>query len=172
MVKFALSVFNVYRVMDMAGQPKLSTITQPNTGDLKVLPELFGYIGPFLEVFVWSRLPRDGMKQIFQKASRIFPIYKSAPGMIKDQLPVGGISNYSSHPVNLISQLRALFHSGTLVFIEEINEFVNNITLKYVIDSVRPLLQGPVRSTLGKLSVKEEAAGKVRVFAIVDSWTQ
>jgi len=31
---------------------------------------------------------------------------------------------------------------------------------------------GKVASRIGQLSLKEEAAGKVRVFAMVDIWTQ
>jgi hypothetical protein len=34
------------------------------------------------------------------------------------------------------------------------------------------LVKRPFRPVLGKLSLKEEAAGKVRVFAMVDCWTQ
>lgn len=34
------------------------------------------------------------------------------------------------------------------------------------------LLEGPSRASIGKLHAKEEAAGKVRLFAIVDAWTQ
>jgi hypothetical protein len=35
-----------------------------------------------------------------------------------------------------------------------------------------PLIKNNASFTLGKLSTKEEAAGKMRVFAIVDGWTQ
>jgi hypothetical protein len=171
-IKFTLSVFNFYRNLDMEGKPKLSTITAPNKGDMEVMPILIGFIRPFLQSFVFSRFDRPAIDAILRKSGGIFPIYKSSPGMIKESLPMCGISDFSSHPVNLISQLRALTDNGLLEHIRLLNEKLFNQMLSYFIDASKPLIAGPVRGTLGKLSVKEEAAGKVRIFALVDAWTQ
>nr|WAY16613.1 putative RNA-dependent RNA polymerase [Binucleate Rhizoctonia mitovirus 5] len=171
-IRFVLSVFNFYRNFQMEGKPKLSTITASNRGDMEVMPMLIGYIRPFLQSFVFSRFDRAAIKAILTKNGGIFPIYKSAPGMIKENLPMGGVSDYSSHPVNLISQLRALIDKGLIEHINVLIEKWGNVNLRYFIDASKPLFAGPVRGTLGKLSVKEEAAGKVRVFAIVDAWSQ
>jgi hypothetical protein len=171
-IRWVSSVFNFYRVLDMKGTPKLSTITAPNRGDMKVMPLLVGYIPHFLQAFVRTRFNESALKQILVRSGGIFPIYKSAPGMIKDDLPMGGLSDFSSHPINVVSQLRALIAKGLIKHINVLNESWNNQMLQYYIAALKPLLDGPVRGTLGKLSVKEEAAGKVRVFALVDSWTQ
>jgi hypothetical protein len=171
-IKFVLSVFNFYRNLTMEGKPKLSTITAPNKGDMEVMPILIGYIGPFLQSFIFSRFDRPALEGILRKNGGIFPIYKSSPGMIKESLPMCGISDFSSHPVNLISQLRALADKGLLEHIRLLNDKMFNQMLSYFIDASKPLMAGPVRGTLGKLSVKEEAAGKVRIFALVDAWSQ
>jgi hypothetical protein len=172
-IKFVLSVFNFYRNLTMDGTPKLSTITAPNSGDMKIMPLLEFYIPLFISAFVRERgFSASKCQEILKKNGGIFPIYKSSPGMIKESLPVGGMSNFSSHPVNLISQLRALNAMGFASHIELLNKAWSNNILQYHMDSLKPWLVGPVRGTLGKLSVKEEAAGKVRLFALVDSWTQ
>jgi hypothetical protein len=171
-IRWCLSVFNFYRNLQMEGRPKLSTITAPNRGDMEVMPMLIEFIPPFLEAFVRSRFNQSAIAQILKRNGGIFPIYKSSPGMIKESLPIGGISDYSSHPVNLVSQLRALFDKGLIEHIRVLIAKCDNTMLLYFIDALKPVLSGPVRSTLGKLSVKEEAAGKVRIFALVDAWTQ
>lgn len=172
-IKFVLSVLNFYRDLDMPGTPKLSTITAPNSGDMKVMPLLEFYIPHFITSFIRERgFSPTKCQEILGKNGNIFPIYKSSPGMVKETLPAGGMSNFSSHPVNLISTLRALHAKGFAPHIEKLNKAWSNVNLQYHMDSLKPWLEGPVRGTLGKLSVKEEAAGKVRLFALVDSWTQ
>lgn len=173
LIKFVLSVLNFYRNLQMTGKPNLSTITAANKGDMKVMPLLVYYIPHYISAFIRERgFTPTKCQELLSRSGGIFPIYKSSPGMIKENLPVGGMSNFSSHPVNLISQLRALTSSGLANHIQLLNKAWSNNILQYHMDSLKPFLDGPVRGTLGKLSVKEEAAGKVRLFALVDSWTQ
>jgi hypothetical protein len=51
-------------------------------------------------------------------------------------------------------------------------EFWNNLNEMARVDLVRRSNKPLKQTHLGRLSLKEEAAGKIRVFAIVDCWTQ
>jgi len=85
-----------------------------------------------------------------------------------------GISNYSSSPTNLVLQLRGLYNSPLWPSFEYLYTKIGHYGVR---DAVGLFKQygnpsGLAFTQLGKLHAKEEAAGKVRIFAIVDPWTQ
>lgn len=171
-IKWCLTIINLYREIDFIGAPKLSTITQANTGDLAILPDLLALIGHFFKALKLVPISQEK----WSRHVKLFIIWKAAPAMLKDTFEgvIDNVSNYSSNPVNLVMQLRALLRSSVWEDFMYVIKFTNN---RYILTLVRLFLEsglsdGPTKKSIGKLHAKEEAAGKVRIFAIVDAWTQ
>nr|UIW13870.1 MAG: RNA-dependent RNA polymerase [Rhizoctonia solani mitovirus 88] len=171
-IKWILTVLNLYREIDFVGQPKLSTITNPNSGDMAVFADLLALIPTFFRVLGL----RPITEELWSQHAKLFIIWKAAPGMLKTVYEgvVDNVSNYSSNPVNLVLQLRALRMSSVWEDFSYVIKFTNN---RYILKLVElfeksGLINGPTKKVIGKLHAKEEAAGKVRLFAIVDAWTQ
>lgn len=170
-MKFVSSILNLYRDINFPGTPKLGTITAECTGSLKLVPELnklaVSYIPLFTKGFVALEYMEGGYP--------LFLIWKSAPGMLKDV--VFGSSNYSTHPHNVLKSLLGLFAKPHLwSALLDILVMMNHKHLLALIDiAVQTKIltkETRIPAALGKLHAKEEPAGKVRLFAIVDCWTQ
>lgn len=127
----------------------------------------------------------------------MFPIVKSAPGAVAgDDVEMGRLDPVSTSLPSLVNAARTWFdecHSELLAVFKTwlsntgsisriirrpgsamIARYEYDIPLLPVMERLAKLpdvLKRPVRR-LGKLSTKEEAAGKIRVFAMVDPFTQ
>lgn len=105
-------------------------------------------------------IPGFFMKKVF---SRIFNINRSSPFSNKN--------TWSTHPVALVRAASALKASPLYSVYTDLNRYIGEITLSSLLN--RCSLEGAKRGLpLGKLGFKEEAAGKLRVFAMVDPFTQ
>lgn len=171
-IKWVLTIINLYREIDYTGAPKLSTITDRNSGDMAVFVDLLALISVFIRTLKWVTPGEDQ----WGNRAKLFIIWKAAPGMLKDTFEgvMDNVSNYSSNPVNLVTQLRALRKSKVWEDFMYVIKFTHN---RYILTLVNlfeksGLIDGPTKNVIGKLHAKEEAAGKVRLFAIVDAWTQ
>lgn len=169
-MKLVSSILNVYRDIDFPGVPKLNTIIAPFSGDVNTIPGLQEYINPFLNLFYPGSTP---FVEVVQGKVKIFHIWKAAPGMLKDA--IFGKSNYSSHPFNVLSAFGSLYARNRIweAFMTVITVTNNSYLLKLADLFVKFGLGAslPIRA-LGKLHAKEEAAGKVRLFAMADAPTQ
>jgi hypothetical protein len=170
-MKLVSSLLNLYRDITFPGTPKLSTIVDATTGTFKEMPALYLYANAFVPLFTKGLSALD-----FMNGGRpLFIIWKAAPGMIKDFM--FGVSNYSTHPHNILKSLLSLFNRPKLwdAFIDVLM-ITNNKHILALIDFATMqglLIKHPrLKGALGKLHAKEEPAGKVRIFAIVDPWTQ
>jgi hypothetical protein len=169
-MKLVSSILNVYRDIDFVGAPKLETITAPYTGSDSINAELQKWINPYLELFYPGQRP---FVEVVQGKVKLFHIWKAAPGMLKDA--IFGTSNYSSHPYNVLRAFLSLRSSRRLweSFITVITVLNNGPLLKMVnLIEKYHLWAFPVKGAVGKLHAKEEAAGKVRLFAMADAPTQ
>jgi len=196
-MKFYMTLFNIYRVLDFAGNLKLSTITSPFSGSYREMGEILSYIpafvaalklgetfGPTLEerkalttrygIFAGQMLPnpahavRDWLNNQYSNLeARV--IKKSAPGVMRN----AGIE-ISTHPLVLIRSAIALRDTPIWEFFKVFLEKLpfNNPVRKAFEASAACSDGFKGLPSLGKLGIKEEAAGKVRVFAMVDAWTQ
>jgi len=168
-MKMVSTILNVYRDIKFPGTPNLETITKGFTGDHGVLDSMFGYIEEFLILALNGKNAREYMDGGFAP----FLIWKAAPGMIKES--VFGSSNYSTHPHNILKSLQALrgkpaiWQAFMTVLLKSNNQAI--IELVQAAESSGILLGGRP-GAIGKLHAKEEPAGKVRIFAMVDSPTQ
>lgn len=158
-IQWWLTLFSIYRIIKIPGTLKLSTITSETTASeygLQMGSNKLSYVvGKFLDRFDF---------RIFEKEVWLLPIEKASPHM--------SVSWGSWFVTPLI--LRTHFPLMFSYFNEYMGDqwcfarFKAYFTMcsELQVDSVPPALP------LGKLSTKEEAAGKVRVFAMVDIWTQ
>lgn len=157
-IRGVLSLLSVFRVISIPGKLKLSTITDPFKGLSSTLPQY--------EVFVAA-------SELNFKRFKLFP-------MSLRLLSTAG----PNHPVSMlgISKDIMAWKENSELF-EHLRQFMLNAPggtdLLSLIDSeLEHLVKNRKTETntkdliLGKLSLKQEAAGKVRVFAITDSITQ
>lgn len=158
-IQWWLTLFSIYRVIRIPGTLKLSTITEDTSASeygLQMGSNKLSYvIGKFIDRFDFS---------IFDKEVWLLPNEKASPHM--------RVSWGSWFVTPLIMRLH--YPQMYSNFLEYMGESWSNARFKAYytmcsnlqVDSIPPALP------LGKLSCKEEAAGKVRVFAMVDIWTQ
>lgn len=199
-----LSIFSIYRVLEMPGKLKLSTITDagkeiPNSVWSEVtefLPIFGSYITKFSPNSVLAKaLLCDDLGEFLKENFRAKPfmIAKSSPanepGFTVGVLPGGKKLNatfQSTSPDSLINAA-LLFRTDKVMgpLLVQLASWTGNQWMLNRMEEwsrafvkaghrtsypgAKPNLQG---LSLGKLGLKEEPAGKVRVFAMVDAWSQ
>jgi hypothetical protein len=152
--------------------------------------EILSWIPLFVQTFVWDRMPQSKFLSILKSSAKIFPIFKSAPGLVKETLisgmgkiPSAMTNNFSTSPINILHAIRALHAKRPLYkAARDLAVFTQNETVREIVRAAArwDLLKtnpfgfgaAPFKPMLGKLRAKEEAAGKVRIFAMVDPITQ
>lgn len=184
-IRFYLTVFSMYRVIPLVGRPKFNTITDPGVWyDANALDK---FIPKFLKLFVrFDIAQRLELSRFF----KFFVITKSSPqtswiffSPFKRMKAL-----WSSHPLAVIEaglHLREWRFGWD--FIKEVSSWLR-VTLALLLGMLErfpsltsiiadawgpehPQVGNPTLN-LGKLAFKEEPAGKVRVFAMVDALTQ
>lgn len=172
-----LTLFGLYRIIDAPVKAKIGTITDPFTGDHSFLNEM--------DHWLWrnsSQLLHPFRKGWDLKVRRIKLIVKSSPsntlswkGLTVDLIPL------LSGPLRT-AVYAYLKETGSLSFWGQMTSlykdlerklkgsFVNtgSLSLKKTLQNLPDYRLTPI----GQLSFKKEAAGKLRVFAMVDPWTQ
>lgn len=189
-----LTLFNLYRVIEFEGKLKLSTITNPG----KVLSggDIISF-RDFIQFTFWplvARLYPTGLAVAsLEKTPKGKPplinswvvsaLQPSYFAILKSGTMGGG--TVSTDPASMNKSAKAwLRNPEMLSYLKEwvkaltppphfrrpqsaIEKFYNDLVAAGTAD---PLDKDDI--PLGKLSLKPEAAGKIRVFAIVDNWTQ
>jgi len=161
--RYWMTLFSLYKIIKVPGILKLGTITEPSSADEKFLSRGAEYL-KFLALrhsFRFDRriLSKDFGLLLLQTAS---PSYKvSWLGIFRDvkQLTVLGLDIPIKRLFTLMGQ------NKLLAFFELIQKHNYPAFPNVKVDA-------PSAETLGQLAFKEEAAGKIRVFALVDVWTQ
>jgi len=161
-LRFWLTCFNLYREIDFPGKLKMKTITAISTESSRSR-----MIGGHLEAF--KQLFGNLLDLPFESGS-LFPIYQAGPTTVRIQ----GV--YSTHPESVARSLSTLEMPEFSLIRDSlltVARLTNNQTLLYLRGLMLPNVEAhtPVKF-LGKLAIKEESAGKVRLFAMVDPWTQ
>jgi hypothetical protein len=177
-IRFWLTLFSIYRVISIPGELKLSTIIAPSliTSDSESVVRQFK---AFLKassaqsMFSKSFMFRKADLLLLEAASSTHKVawlgYFTNPGLL-DKLGLGG---YARNLLNLMKQpeLRILFDSLAAMFPER-GELPHLTELRGNGPHSEARVANPEGYYAGKLSIKEEAAGKLRVFAMVDVWSQ
>jgi hypothetical protein len=198
-IRFWATLFGLYRVLDFPGKVKISTITKEYGGDhlmtykfsqfvfnhfVHVLKKLYHKDGTVTDA-LWSE-EGDGPLE-FMKGLRAKPflISKSGPSVRGMNIPSGA---QSTSPASILASAFTWLHSPLYPILQNWCKMTSNQWVLNRIESWAkelwvwedslPLSSGgpscPFEATdwLGKLGFKPEPAGKVRVFAMVDPWTQ
>jgi hypothetical protein len=160
-IRFWLSLSSLYRVLQGPIKTKLNTITDPFSGDLDVLTDFKKFLWLNARRLLTSFSPHFDLTKL--EARRILPIQKASPsskvswkGLFHD------IVNLDVYLGSYIKEYLLLTNSKRLMLLYD--TVVSS-------DPGYPSDLKPGRH-LGQLSFKEEAAGKLRVFAMVDVFTQ
>lgn len=177
-VKVWLSLFSIYRVIEFPGRVKLATITDPFSGfDLGwVLSSYSAFvIGSFRKSlenhfstdFLWDAIHDR------KEALRSLPV---KPFAISSSTPVTG-GTFSSSFSAVIMTFHAWRFSPLLPYLKDWLKMTGNTRFLNWFEegldySRRKLDKTYPNLALGKLGLKDEPAGKVRVFAMVDCITQ
>jgi len=196
-MRFYLTMFSLYRILDMPSVMKLNSITSGFEGRYSGVGEILSFIPPFVvalrlnNVFGPTQAERNAMLERYGMfASQMMPKPENAAGTwLKGQY--SGLQGYpimksapgttaqsdveiSTHPIVLIRSAVTLRHTDIWKHFRVFLDLVPHNSVVRRAFEFSSKLNGvfkPLRS-LGKLGVKEEAAGKARVFAMVDAWTQ
>lgn len=156
-IRFYMTLFSVYRVISIPGKLKLETIVQGPTVSLdsitKVAEQLTMLIRP--SMFNVKSLYREGRLLWLETAS---PSQKvSWMGLFSDPK----LLQFHKLDTGLIALLRLLKKNNLVALFECLLEM--DLPHNHYLERSRDV---------GKLSIKSEPAGKERVFAMVDIWTQ
>jgi hypothetical protein len=181
--RFWLTLFSIYRVLEYKGTLKTSTITDAFKGN----PSYEDIFKPFIRNFI-SHM--RGPSVVKLRAPEAFPIWKAGPltrRNLKEQDMRNGIlptRDFSTSPLSvigswfLIKEDPTLFKAINYILVPS-TKIYSGMTGANILSSMRSLekyfkdmLKYIRPRFLGKLGQKEEAAGKVRVFAMVDPITQ
>lgn len=194
-IRFWLSIFALYRVLDCKLSPNLSTISDGSSME----PQLLWEFSQFLQthfLLSLSRFRKSIMSRVrlgdwsplnFLKRlkAKPFMISKSSPAIRGGNVPGGA---QSTSPATLLASAFAWTISPLFPLLRNWCEMTrsNWVTNRieqwgqhlWVWEDSLPLGPGspgcPFEATnhLGRLGFKEEPAGKLRVFAMVDPFTQ
>lgn len=189
-IRYYLTLFAIYRVISYKGKLDLSSITDP--GVFINFNYFDSFIPTFLDLFLGKfSLNRLIPRKICEIKTKMFSILKSSPQrslIAADPLPLltkayaaemkrdkalkrpGKRYYWSTHPVLMLNSIWAVQNSILYPTFRELTKYFGFGRLEFLLDST-PINPG-VSLPLGKLGLKEEAAGKVRVFAMVDPITQ
>jgi len=219
-IRLWLSLFSVYRVIDIRGRLNLSTITAPSTADLGLLPEFDAFVTKFYSYItaVWSREGSITDAFVVDRPWTFLEGLVAGPKVTTSSGPVltgkGGKRFVSTSPLSILLTARVWMSPDYADLWKNFQEWCGLTSSEWVVNCIRTWAFGPKnpidkgmaisrRGTiiaaadvpssdfgkgtheritkplfttwnyfLGKLGLKQEAAGKVRVFAMVDCFTQ
>lgn len=185
-IRFWLTMFAVYRVLECDFKPKLGTIIAPFTGNNERMELLLEYarigISPFMNLS--GEYPKERVGGVIPTRivpKRVLKILSAGPtsnpsvlGIFFDAFSIVNstmLDHFRTYLGTIRTELKeSLFTENTrwseqefLRKLYEASSIVRDSNSEYNWKSKT------VEGTLGKLAFKEEAAGKLRVFAIVDS---
>lgn len=184
-IRFWLTLFSVYRIFNIPGKLKIATITDPFNGNSEALGTAERWFrsnsGKIAKRFLGSKsLLQTVSWELIEKSSSTSLI--SWKGMIAD------VRYLIQDHEDLVSEMLAyarltglskwyeFFTSlgGPILYGKWVREDLRTkaITSEGTHVSHRKGQNGEFTGSAGRLSKKKEAAGKIRVFAMVDWWTQ
>jgi len=174
-IRWVLTILALSRSLEYLTQPKLSTITDPFTGSIGRMNYWSTHIPKACEMLGLGRYQRK-IKPIDFRL-----IFTSSPNSLSSK------GEFSSSP---IATLRSLYALGRIPLVLDSLLFVisklgvtsnfkklfgsASLTINdgYFDDLTDLENQSPLYNRIGKLGLKQEPQGKVRIFAMVDPWTQ
>lgn len=169
------SLFSLYRVLKCSYKLKISSITDPFKGSIIEFNEIIQ--GPIFSIF-FDRL--NGFPELVKKSNlaptkvRLLRSSSSSNnvswhGIITDSWNISNSKEMSLNVSNYLKSVKALGWN-TMWFNSKLNEMIELGDRLNNVNSLKT--KKSISGQFGQFSLKEEAAGKLRIFAIVDSITQ
>lgn len=201
-IQFWMTVLGFYRVLEYPGVPKFSTITEPGVDVssfhlewveslqlslllLKKQLKLDELLDAKAPVFNVQQTLNTLVQRVISLPISLFPIFKSGPTvrsvseMKRDGTYHGSkVLGYTSHSwESIVLSAKILATSEIWLDFLAYAELTGNAwfakALQVVTTFTLPALPlGEYPKWIGRLALKQEPAGKVRVFAMLDPWTQ
>jgi len=166
--RVTLTILSTYRSMVIPSKLKLETITSPSSGIVNTLPEVSLIMEKFKSQFVKEKTLFLNRKSLILPMVRLLNLSSSGPNC-KIQLlgyPIDALA-WKDNPLiesfKIVSKYLGKDIYDTLI--QEIGLACKDSLLLERLKEFRK--SGPI--CLGRLAFKQEAAGKVRVFAIADA---
>jgi len=197
-IRFWLTLFNLYRIIEGPLSPKLNTITDPYTGQQSILDDFDTFISKDMKRLLREYLPsKQSISASYIVKSRsastnagvamssvlsdlcwivqdadTYNIFKQYAIASKSFVLFKKLDNYTEYLFNALTKGARIPVKGNMAFCAE--EHGGEVRRTFLPDKRTWTFASPSDVNLkgGQLSLKEEAAGKLRVFAIVDVWTQ
>jgi len=168
-MRLSLTLSSLYRDFIYESPVKLDSIIAPYSGKFRAVDDIKGYVPNFINLFIKPAYPTTlSIRKSLKDKFLYIPLSKSSPQAsdgFSSTHPFVLIKSARVMPLTLIKSLRILTN------VYENTRFINLLELmagKEIPDKhVRPR-----HPYVGKLGLKQEAAGKMRVFAMVDPWSQ
>nr|QJT73703.1 RNA-dependent RNA polymerase [Botrytis cinerea mitovirus 3] len=169
------SLFSLYRVLKCSYKLKINSITDPFKGSIKEFNDIIQ--GPVFSIF-FDRL--NGFPELVKKSNlaptkvRLLRSSSSSNnvswhGIITDSWNISNSKEMSTNVSNYLNSIKSLGWN-TMWFNMKLNEMIELGDRLNQINSLKT--KKSLSGQFGQFSLKEEAAGKLRIFAIVDSITQ
>lgn len=161
--RFWLTLFGIYRIIKVKGELKTQTITGLFSGDKDFLKE-----GSLQLKAIASRYKDQFDKSILSNERRPLKLIQSSSPSSATSWAGMFIDVFRLKGSDMLIHVRELMLEFSMIRNVKLIDFIASNPL-----NLSDFLQEDSnRLGIGKLSIKEEAAGKVRVFAMVDFWTQ
>jgi hypothetical protein len=195
-----MTLFGLYRVVEIPGKVKLSTITDPITVDLNpVIPAFADFAERFWHMLkgqfatdnsvtdaLWPEEGEGSLQFLYGKMrAKPFLIFKSGPSARGGNVP-GSPQNTS--PAAVVAAAYVWTRHELYPYLKDWCSLTGNTWVINRIEELTRQAFDPIEGgrgtkdgpdtpfegveSLGKLGFKVEPAGKIRVFAMVDAWTQ
>jgi len=166
-LRWVLSILSLSRALEYLTQPNLSTITSPFTGST-------------VRMNKWIQLIPQGMINLgVVDISLSFPKVDFKLMYSSSASSNGSMGEYSSSPTALLRGLKALGNHPICFQAYKRIAAVFSATDRYLSIAAaaywcasRYFTDDSISNRIGKLGLKQEPQGKVRIFAMVDPWTQ
>lgn len=184
-IRFWSTLFSVYRVLEFPGTIKLNTITDPTYIDPVFLHEWSTFVSRSFIPNLYKRFATEWLLEVREDPFNAWKQLVLSPFVIsKTSSSVG--SHFSTSVVGIISAFRAWGRSSDLLPIfRDWLKITGNIRFLNWFDTGLKFVcsRSPdneylhfdnvfTRNQIGRIGLKDEPAGKVRIFALVDAFTQ
>lgn len=180
-MRFWLSLFGSYRVMSILGKTKLESIYGPFTGKSESVLDLISISISFSKdspVF-FSRLDLSKIKKNLAPRTLVLS-HKASPsnsmsyqGILSDYyLLTRGNSEQKNIYNNILSYLDILKSEYSLSRWNQITSGLESLVSQLDFKNLKFKKSINYSNGLSQFAIKEEAAGKIRVFALIDSISQ
>lgn len=182
MIKWSLTLFAIFRVVEYSTVPKIETILKPFSGSSSRVYEIMSALPRIINKFysrkAWYKplrpiVPSPNLSTSPNSTWKLGEVSTSPKAYFRTLLALWfnpDINKAMSILINSIPMSKAFytaFNNGMGFIDSFLSQWLAELQPKHLNSMDRVLI-----GRLGKLGFKDEPAGKVRIFAMVDPWTQ